>query len=170
MTDPGLEKLFAELEATFDASIAREEEHAASDLGFALAQTNKLQHILPRLPHGVVLIDNGVSVPVAQIGTDYVLTHPPVRLIPLNRFVMRPTESGSPPSATDATMLLTLRRLARTRASVEIECADGDRRSGLLLSVGDDHVALREVAGQVFVGLNTVRSIRLLCDPRSLGF
>jgi hypothetical protein len=170
VADPGLERLFAELEATFEASVAREEEAAAADLGFAFAQTKTLQQVLPRLPYGVVLIGEGVATPVAQIGTDFVVTHPPVQLIPLERAVLRVAEEGVPPSACDSSLLLALRRIARQRVSVEIQCGDEYRRSGLLLSAGEDFVTLREVAGQVFVPLKSVGAIRLLGDPRSLGF
>lgn len=170
MADPGLERLFAELESTFEASVAREEEAAASDLGFALAQTQSLQQVLPRLPHGVVVIGEGVVLPIAQVGTDFVVTRPPVQLIPLERVVMRVAETGVPPSACDSGLLLALRRVARQRALVEIECGNGDRHSGLLLTAGEDFLTLREVRGQLFVALKAVTAIRLLGDPRSLGF
>lgn len=170
MADPGLDKLFSELEATFEASIAREEEAAASDLGFALAQTNRLHDVLPRLQQGVVLLTDGGAVPVAQVGADYLVTLPPVKLVPLARTVLRTSETAPVATAADSNFLLALRRIARARALVQIECSDGRLRSGLLLSAGEDFLAVREASNQVFVAMEIVLAIRPLCDPRSLGF
>jgi hypothetical protein len=169
MADSGLDKLLAELEATFEASVAREEEVAATDLGFALAQTNRLCDVLPRLQQGVVLVAEGVTLAVVQVGTDYVVTDPPVRLVPLGRTLLRAAESVPPPAGSDSSFLLVLRRIARQRALVEIDLSNGHRRSGLLLSAGEDFLTLREPSGQVFLALPLVAAIRPLCDPRSLG-
>jgi hypothetical protein len=169
MADPGLDKMFAELEATFEASVAREEEVAADDLGFALAQSNRLCDVLPRLQHGVVLVAEGMSLPVVQVGTDFLVVDPPLKLVPLERTVLRASPCP-PPSRTDSTLLLALRRIARKRGPVEVESSDGQQRSGVLVSAGEDFLTLQDPAGQLFVALQALSAIRPLGVRPSLDF
>lgn len=168
MADSGLEKLFADLDAAFEASLAREEEAAASDLAFALAQTNTFQDVVRRKPHRVVLLGEHFASPVIEVGSDYVATDPPVRFIPSGLAILRVDDTGDPPSATDATLLLTMRRLARGRASVEVACRSSCY-AGVLSSVAPDHLVLRGATGELFIGMKAVCAIRLLSDPGPLG-
>jgi hypothetical protein len=165
MGDHGLDGLFSELEATFEASVAREEEAAATDLGFALAQTNALRDVLPRLPHAAVLLEEGIATRLTEIGTDYVATSAPARLVPIGEAMIRASDSGTPPSSTEASLLLTLRRLARRRASIEVDCGKESRRAGQLVSAGEDYLSLQDRFGLVFIPLKLVSAIRLLCEP-----
>lgn len=160
VTDPRLDKLFASLEASFEAAVARDEHVAAADLALSFQQDRDLRESLA-LDGGVLRIAGGVAAPVVEVGRDYArAVAPTVTLVPLQRAVT--TIGGAvPPATTDRSLVETLRGWARGGVSVQV-CTPIESFNGRLSIVGPDHVIVHPAVGPVAVPLAVVERISLL--------
>jgi hypothetical protein len=156
-----VEGLLTSLEASFDASIDREEQEAASDLAFSLAQGQPFADVLARSGAMGVRLPGGRTAPIAVIGRDYVASAVPATLIPLERVIAVTIESGSAPVSRGDSLVERLRDWARRGTAVEIATQAGSF-TGRLALVGPDHVRLDRKPGIVAVALEAVESVRSL--------
>ena len=159
--DGSLENLLAGLESSFDATIARDEEIAATDLARSLDRGADLRHRLGRAAGTVLLLLQGSRLPVASVGADYCTCgEPPSVLAPLHRAALVLTGAGSPPSDTSTTLTQALARWADRSARVEIDTATG-RHAGTLEQACADHLVVDMGEGRILVPMPIVGSIRL---------
>jgi hypothetical protein len=160
VADTQLLKLLSSLEVQFDAAVAREEDEAASDLAFSLRQGLNLRDVLRK--GAWVARHDGVERHVVLVGRDFVACSGPESvLIPLRRLVVAPSASGVHARISLLPLVETLRGLCRSGALVEVSARDL-QLNGRMMQVGPDHLALTTIAGQTFVALDAIDSIRLV--------
>ena len=159
MTDPRLERLFASLDASFDAALAREEDQAATDLALSLRHDLPLTDVVSRGSWTVWLAE-GARAPVAVVGRDFIGTdgNGPL-IVPADRAVLH-AASGSRPRGIDLSLLELLRIMARRPVNLQIDHAEG-RIAGRLCVVGTDYLVLDTTIGRWLIGLHAVTAIRL---------
>jgi hypothetical protein len=153
--DPALDRLIASLDASFDASVARQEDEAASDLAFSLLQGRSFIEALRGRSLALCLPEGGRA-PVVALGRDYVVGGGMV--VPLLRSVLV-AGSREPPSAREDSLLEVLRRWARAGREVEVSTASGTF-AGTLVCAAEDHLELRSGRGQVLLGRRAVEWVR----------
>ena len=159
MTDPRLEKLFASLDASFDAALAREEDEAATDLGRSLRHDLRLTDVVLR-GSWIVRFAEGGQAPVAVAGSDFVGSEGSGPLVqPMGRAVLQ-AATGPRPRGTDLSLLELLRVMARRSTEVQIHLPEG-RMEGRLLVVGPDYLGVGTPMGRSLIGLHAVTAIRL---------
>jgi hypothetical protein len=159
VTDPRLEKLFASLDASFDAALAREEDEAATDLGLSLRYDLPLTDVVLR-GSWIVRLAEGGQAPVAVAGRDFVGTEGNGPLVlPTGRAVLQ-AAPGPRPRGTDLSLLELLRVMARRSTEVQIHLPEG-RMDGRLLVVGPDYLVVDTPMGRSLIGLHAVTAIRL---------
>ena len=159
--DGSLENLLAGLESSFDATIARDEEIAATDLARSLDRGADVRHRLGRAQGAVLLLLHGARLPVASVGADYCAWgDPPLVLAPLHRAALALTGVGSPPSDTPSTLTQALVRWADRSARVEVDTSTG-RHAGRLEQACADHLVVDSGEGRILVPTPIVESIRL---------
>jgi hypothetical protein len=154
--DPALERVIAALDASFDASLARREDEAASDLAFSFLQGRSLVDAVRGGPIEVWL-SGGTRLPVASVGRDFVAAG--VLLVPLRRAVLHSVPGpGAPPGRSDS-LLEVLRGWARSGAEVEVSSTSG-LVGGRLACAAADHLELRATSARWIVGMDAVDWIR----------
>lgn len=162
MRDRRLESLFAGLDASFDASVAREEDEAASDLAFSLLQGRRLHDVLTRSGAFDFLLGDGSSIAAGTLGADYVAGGRPPIVVPLARAAYEHSKSPQPGPRVEAeTLLELLRRWARDGAEVVVASSCG-RFSGTIVHAGNDHVAILAGSREILLGLDAVHYFRLV--------
>jgi hypothetical protein len=159
VTDPRLERLFASLDASFDAALAREEDEAATDLALSLRHDLSLADVVLRGSWSVRLAE-GAQSPVAVAGRDFIGTdgNGPL-VVPASRAVLQ-AACGPRPRGTDLSLMQVLRIMARRPAEVHIAHPEG-QVDGRLLVAGPDYVVVDTAVGRSLVGLHAVTAIRL---------
>lgn len=168
MADEQVDRFLASLEATFDASVARAEEEAATDLALSLLQDATLADVVRRAgPLEAVCLHGTVT--VRSVGTNYLACDAGI-LLPLSRAIVRSVRGGTPPTITDDPLLSVLRRAARRGARVEITTTGGTV-VGRLVRACVDHVVVHESIagrrnrsdrGEALVGVAAIESIRIV--------
>ena len=155
-----LDRLFADLSATFEAAEEREEASAAADLAFSLDQDRTLPGTLARVG-GTLELPGGGKACISEVGADYVGADLPTAvLVPIAHLVIRLDGGLSPPQITVLTFIERLRLWARRGASVQVDTPAG-RLGGRLQRVTADHLAIRSQEGATVVGWSAVKAIRL---------
>lgn len=149
------EGLLADLEATFSASIARNEDEAADDLAIGLRADGALEETLTS--RGVDVIVDGERTPVRTVATDHVIAGTTLISFGAGSFVVT---AGPRPRASNQSLQQTLHACARVRKVVEISLRDR-RISGRLLVAGRDHVLVASEVGDQIVSLDAVVWVRL---------
>jgi hypothetical protein len=167
MSDAQLERLITGLEASFDASIARQEEEAADDLAFGLLQDRSLVQALSGARSLDAWLPGGSAAPVVCLGADHVVAGERADVvIPLASLVVTSSDAaGTPEVRADETLLEVLRGWARLRAVVEVVTRVGAVR-GRLIRATTDHLELQRRAQRFFVGHEVVEHVRLLSRGR----
>jgi hypothetical protein len=156
--DERLDRVFEGLSATFDAAVAREEDIAASDLAFSLAQDRTIAELLQRRA-GALLLDGQTRFPVTAVGNDYLMTEDPTTVVPLARAVVVADARGRPADVRRGGMVALLRSWARAGACVQVGTPQGVF-SGRIVRASTDHLCVcgrREIA----VALGAVRWVRV---------
>jgi hypothetical protein len=154
--DPALERLIAALDASFDASLARCEDEAASDLAFSFLQGRSLIDAVREDPVEVWLA-GGTRLPVAAVGRDFVSAGGV--LVPLRRAVLRSASGhGAAPIRPDS-LLEVLRTWARSGVQVEVSTA-ARLVAGRLGCAAADHVEVHASTARWIVGMDAVDWIR----------
>jgi hypothetical protein len=175
MADPHIDRLLDRLTIEFQASVAREEGEAAADLAVSLAQSVAMPDQIVRRPHEVVLPGRAPA-RVAVVGRDYLITTPPVYVVPLSRAIVkrlpRSGENGerhehpldvAPPEQVEGSLIELLRAQGRGRGpKLMIACGIGEF-SGQLTLVGPDHLVLSTLVGdELLVAVQAIHHIRWL--------
>lgn len=161
MADSGVDRLLASLDATFDASIAREEDEAASDLAHSLLEDLSLGDVLPRVGPLTVVLPGGVSLPVSVVGRDYVAGGSPPTLIPITGALLM-VSGESDPAVMPEDLAAALRRLARAGSTVRATC-QGVEVVGRLRRATVDHILMETAGGRpVVIAIEAVTAVALL--------
>jgi hypothetical protein len=159
VTDPRLERLFASLDASFDAALAREEDEAATDLALSLRHDLPLTEVVLRGSWSVRLA-GGAQAPVTVAGRDFIGTDGSDPLIvPVGRAVLQAAPCPRP-RGSDLSLLELLRIMARRAAKLQIDHPEG-RVDGRVCVVGAAYLIVETAIGRCLVGLHAVTAIRL---------
>ena len=152
----------AGLEIIFDAAIARDEEAAADDLAVSLDQDRTLVEVLTRTPAEVVTTQGSIHSRARMIGDDYVRIPTPSKdyLVPLYQGIYRLTAGGCAPAREDASLLETLRRMARGRASIGVDTQDASFE-GTISRARRDHLELETPRGILLIPYGAVVRLSL---------
>lgn len=161
MADPQVHRLLSSLEATFQAAVTRQEEEAAFDLAFSLAQDQTLQEVLLRNGSLRLLLDGGEALPVATVGIDYVVAGTPPRVTPSRSAAFVIGGEGKPPRHASTSFLVMLRRWARSRVPVAVLVHERTY-TGDLIQATPDYLTLDAPTGRLIIGIGAVREIRLI--------
>ena len=156
----GFERLFDELDAGFEAAIAREEEDAANDLARAFRQDGNLRTTIERSGWRLKL-DDGLIAAVIEVGTDYVVASDTRFgwLVPLGRAFLYSDPESPFPRSFDRSLIESLRAQARAGARVEIS-SDLGSETGRLIGAAPDHVRLMTSKRDVLIAARTIRGVR----------
>lgn len=165
MADDHLNELLHSLESSFDASVARAEEEAASDLALSLLQDSRLADVLGRAGRVQLHIDGRPPLTVTEVGRDYVRCERPAELlVPLERASYSVSAAGEPPASTGRPLLAVLRALVRARSCLDVRTHAGSYR-GLLARACPDHIV---VAREAWLQSSEVDDLRELHVPLRL--
>ncbi|CAN5652319.1 hypothetical protein BH24ACT26_BH24ACT26_06950 [soil metagenome] len=160
MADPGVERLFECLGASFDAAVARQEDEAASDLAFSLLQDRSAFDAFRRAAPLELRLPGGAVAVVSEIGRDYLGAGAPVDLlVPFESAVTASLEVGTPPRVRDRSLLELLHHCARAGLYVELTTSRGVL-SGRLKRATGDHVEL-DGSRRFVIGLHAVETVSL---------
>ncbi len=146
------------LEASFEASLARDEEVAARDLAFSLAQDRDLGLAAQRMDGCALLLEGGAALQVTEIGLDYLRADTVVA--PLGRAIVRAAPEAPAPVRAERKLLELLNGACRSGALVEVRTSQASF-TGRLETVGRDHLGLAGSAGAVLIALGRVLEVRL---------
>jgi hypothetical protein len=165
MADNNIELFLSELDATFDAVLAREEAEATADLSHALSQEIALGRRLQAAPSAFLIRPGHLPAPLSLVARDYVaIDWPELCLVPLVKAIVRigkeTPEAGPRHRRSSALLLGTMRHLARRRTAVKVSVA-GDEYSGVIDRAAPDHLSLSSCRGEVLIPLEQVREIRI---------
>ena len=159
VSEQGADNFLAYLEASFGAAIARDEEDAASDLAFSLLQDLDLAQTLKRGGGASVRLPGGGSLPVSEVGLDYVVAGEGV-VVPSAHAVIVQVQGGVPPAPTDRGLLGLLRSAARSGLRAQVTTAEGTF-TGRVAKAGRGHLVLQiEGRETVVLSLEALRSMR----------
>lgn len=148
-----------QLEASFDAAVARDEDAAATDLAFSLLQERSLTEVLERRRALALIRRDGGRSRIALVGDDFVGEAPPsARLVPLAAAVFESLEEGTPPRRRHLDLTAQLRLWARSGAQVTATTPIGDV-TGRLVSVSPDHLRLIGRRGEQYIGRGALLEI-----------
>jgi hypothetical protein len=170
--DPILDRLIASLDASFDASIARQEDEAASDLAFSMVQGRTFREAIRGRPLALCL-DGGARLAVTAVGRDYVAaggTLSPSSTAVLGPLAFSAAGAGravpaAPPVARDDTLLEMLRSWARAGRDLEVSTGSMTIR-GRLACATEEHLELVAPTGRWLVGFEAVRWVRSAREGR----
>lgn len=165
MADNNIELFLSELDATFDAVLARDEAEAAADLGHALSQETPLARRVQGAPRALLIRPGKLPAPITVVARDYVaIDWPEVTLVPLQKAVVRLGRGGDKVEPrhrrTSALLVGTLRHLSRQRATVKVS-THGDVYEGKIGRAAPDHLSLITCRGEVLIPLEQVREIQI---------
>ncbi len=165
MADNNIELFLSELDATFDAVLARDEAEAAADLAHALSQETPLARRVQAAPRALLIRPGRLPAPITVVARDYVaIDWPELTLVPLDKAIVRlgkgHDESGSRHRRTSALLVGTLRHLSRKGAEVRISTPD-DVYEGNIGRAAPDHLSLITSRGEVLISLEQVREIQI---------
>lgn len=161
-TDRGLDNLFLDLGAQLEGAGRRDEEEAANDLAFSLAQDRFLADTLRRGGAIAALTRGGGRLPVAAVGEDFLWTGPlSEQVLRLDYAVLSQADRGDPPVGWKLSLAQLLRLLARAGAVVEIHCEAGIV-AGRLQASARDFVVIETSTERRMVALGALRRMRLV--------
>lgn len=157
-----IDRLIGDLETSFSASVAREEELAARDLTRSLLQDIDLAELLSRWPAAAIKRPDGGLYPIEEIGRDFLATEIGGALMPSEGVVLVRLNAGRTPRPVDETMVIRLRRWAAEGVKVQVETLQGHIEIGMLGRVSPDHLEIATTFGPLVVALKAISSIRSL--------
>ena len=138
MRGTGAHRLITALEGEFAAAASADDDIAASDLAFSLAQDVPVWIDVIRRGGRIVLDDS--TIPIEAVGHDFLVAGG--RLLPMAHAIV--TVGDAPPPNSIADVLVgALRRLARSRAEVVVRTAPPAKEvQGVLARCGSDHLVV----------------------------
>ena len=148
-----------ELEASFDASIAREEDIAANDLARALRNVQALRDVLLRSSGCDVRLEDGTTLPLAALGRTTLVSGTGEVLVRFERAVFVLHEPSSPPAVDEHTWLRVARSLAADRVKVQVRVHDRTLE-GWLQTVARDFLTLEDARGATLVPHGSISYLR----------
>ena len=149
------------LSASFDATIAREENQSASDLAFSLRQNRLLIDVLPRLGAAELCLPDGARACVSVVGNDYLGAGDPIELaVPASRAVLVQGGLGGAAERRRESLAMVLRGWGRQGLKVQVDTGCGTL-GGLVGAVGSDHIQLQTRLGWALVNLASVDALRV---------
>ena len=150
----------SELEASFEASLARDEDVAASDLARSFRNDESLSEVLARCVGTSVELSEGMRLPVVEIGSDYVIAGVMADvLVHHDRALFHPADHGDGTAHTESSWLSVLRGWAAEDRKVQVR-AHGTVVGGSLAVVGRDFLRIENSTGAVLVPHGAVTYIR----------
>lgn len=156
--------VLTQLEASFDASVAAEEDAAATDLAAALERGLALAERL-RTNRGAMraLLPDGATTLVSRIGSEHLVCgEPPALILPRATAAVLASDAGTPPAISAETLMQALRPWADRRHRVEVTWWAGTTsQSGRLVCAAPDHIVLEREPGQLMIPLGLIGAIRL---------
>lgn len=158
------------LEATFDAAVARDEDEAASDLAFSLLQGRSFSEVVERSPGLVVVHGHGLRSRVSEVGDDFLVEAPPsARLVPLSAAVLESSSPGARPRRRHLDLTTELRGWARAGTRVSALTSVGVV-AGRLIRAAPDHLTIRGRRGNHHVGRAALLAITRTDGGTADGF
>ena len=155
------------LGASFEASIAYEEEVAANDLAFSLRQDVDVREAITRSGGGWALAGpGGAAAAVEEVGLDYVRAG--ATLVPIAHAILRSAPVDAP-ARNQRSLQEALNAACRAGTDVTLAHSAGTT-AGRLVRVAQDHVAVLTRAGETIVGLGALDSVQLGSYSASRGF
>jgi hypothetical protein len=160
----GLDRLIASLDASFGAAIARQEEEAASDLAFSLAQDRDMLSAAARVAPLELVMQDGDFHPVTRIGSDYFGAGDPLSvLVPSHRALLQEGSARGEVVTSSERMLNVLLRWARRGSVVEVSTGHA-RVRGRLTRAGRDHIEVLGPRGRYIVARGEVCCVRRVLE------
>ena len=151
-----LEQMLRGLEGEFEAALAGDDEAAARDLAFSLAQDVPV--VVDALREGAFVVVSGSTVPVDRLGHDYLEAGDWV--VPLERAVISLGHTRRPRQIHQV-FVGALRAAAREAASVTVGLSSGAEVSGALERANPSHLVVENLS-RVAVPLREVAYVRLV--------
>lgn len=167
---PELGPMIASLDASFEASVARSEEEAASDLALSLRQGRTLAEVLLR-SHGIEAhLPGGARFVVTAVGDDFLGGGEPLsRAVPWTWVKLLACPSAAAPTRYRGDLIGLARQWMRRGARVEIMSEAGGLR-GPLAEVGSDYLCVTTAAGPGYVPRAGIKEFSLLGERTAGGF
>ena len=154
------DRFLSELEASFEASLARDEDLAASDLARSFRNDETLVDILARCGGATVQLTDGTRLPIVEVGSDHVVAGAEADvLVRFEQAIMHLGDSDREPVCTQASWLSVLRGWAAEIRKVQVRAHDGVV-AGRLVVAARDFLRVENGAGAVLLPHEVVTYVR----------
>ena len=153
-------RFLSELEASFDASLAREEEAAAGDLARSFRNDERLHSILTRTDATHLETEDGTLLPLVEVGTDYALAGLEGDvLVRIERALFTMGVRGRRPKGTELTWLIVVRDWAAEGRKVQVRALERSIE-GFLSAAARDFLTVEGTHGSMFIPHAAIRYLR----------
>ena len=153
-------RFLSELEASFDASLAREEEEAAGDLARSFRNDEEIHSVLARSDASHLQTEDGRLLPLVEVGSDYAIAGLQGDfLVHLETAIFTTGGRGHRPRRTDLTWLAVARSWAAEGRKVQVRTLQS-LIEGFLIAAARDFVTVERARRSVFVPHAAIRYLR----------
>lgn len=155
----GVARLFSDLEASFEGSVARDESRAATDLALSLRQDLR---IYDRVSSWGAAVVKGSPQRVSEVALDHVVMgDPPQALVPLEAAVLMPADARGEASIrrSDQTLVRALKPWVKAARRVRVATSEG-RSEGRIVAATPDHILIAHRT-QMLIPYASIRRISL---------
>jgi hypothetical protein len=150
----------SDLEASFEASLARDEDVAASDLARSFRNDESLSEVLARCDGASLELSDGTRLPVVEVGPDYVVAGANADvLVHHDRALFHPGDHDGGATRTESSWLSVLRGWAADGRRVQVRAHEGVF-GGSLVVVGRDFLRIENSTGAVLLPHGAVTYVR----------
>ena len=149
----------SELEASFEASLARDEDVAASDLARSFRNDESLSEVLARCGGSSVELSDGTRLPVVEVGADYVLAGAIADVVVKHGGAVFHPGGSNGTAHTEASWLSVLRGWAAEGRKVQVR-AHERVFTGSLAVAGRDFLRIENSTGAVLLPHEAVTYVR----------
>ena len=154
------DRFLSELEASFEASLARDEDFAARDLARSFRNDENLVDVLTRCGGVTAELTDGTRLPVVEVGTDHVVAGTDADVIMrLERAIFYPGESVDEPVSTSISWLSVLRTWAGEAREVQVR-VHNKVVAGSLVVAARDFLRIENRGGVVLLPHEAVTYVR----------
>lgn len=160
MAEPDLDRLDRSLDTSFQAVAARADEEAANDLAGSLLRGLDVSGAIRRWGAADVRLGSAASLPVEEVGRDYLECSSGDVLVPMSHAVVLRSAGARTPRFCDEPLRIRLSEWARMGREVQVTTHNGETFSGRLVRSGADHLELSGASDRL-VGLGAVAFVRL---------
>jgi hypothetical protein len=158
MAESEVNRVLRDLDASFDAALARDEAAATADLTYSLLQGLDVAGAVRLWGSASVHLGSGRAVAIEEMGADFLAGAGGV-LVPVGRAVVG-RDSGPTPIHSTTTLIERLRVLARATTRATVRILGGTEYEGVLLHVRRDHLELGTRASALLIPLAMIDEIR----------